>query len=101
MERRDFTVEIKNDEKIKVDGRSRTETTDDKLKIEVQTKNGELKVEVAYKHQADDADDASVKFESRIEEIVEFRPSDVDLGYQPGVDEVSPLGTLFAATWAV
>lgn len=89
VERRDFTVEVKNDEKIKVDGRSRTATTDDKLKIEVQTKNGELKVEVAYKHKADDADDASVKFESRIEEIIEFLPTSLGLGYQPGVDEVS------------
>lgn len=89
VERRAFSVEVKNSEKIKVDGRSRTETTDDKLAIEVQTKNGELKVEVAYKHKAEDAADASVKFESRILEIVEFVPSSPELGYQPGVDQVS------------
>lgn len=44
---------------------------------------------MAYKHKAEDAADASVKFESRILEIVEFVPSSPDLGYQPGVDQVS------------
>ena len=54
----------------------------------MQTKGGELKVHVDYRHKADGADDTSIKFDSRIEEIVEFIPSSPELGYQPDVDTV-------------
>ena len=54
----------------------------------MQTKGGELKVHVDYRHKADGADDTSIKFASRIEATVEFIPSSLELGYQPDVDTV-------------
>ena len=54
----------------------------------MQTKGGELKVHVDYRHKADGADDTSIKFDSRIEEIREFVPSSPELGYQPDIDTV-------------
>jgi hypothetical protein len=89
VDRRSFEVDVRDD-KVSVDGRSRLEAeygkVDDRLTIDMETKNDNVKFNVAFKHKADAASDLSVKFDVRFYSIIEFTATDATVGFQDGVD---------------